>query len=277
MHLANLPIAITGASSGIGAATAIACANAGMPVVLAARRVDKLEHVANLIRSTGGRAHIVAYDASRREDAEMLVAESVRAFGSLYAVFANAGYGAEREVMDTSEADIRAMFETNFWGSLWLAKAAAARMLTATAPREGRRGHILLCSSCLSKIGIPRYAAYCASKAMQDHFARAMRHELRDRSVFVSSVHPIGTRTEFFGKVKQQGGELIAKTPDRLMQPPERVANAIVKCLRRPKGEVWTSWTTRCALGAATIAPGIADWTLARMVRARTKAPPSGN
>jgi short-subunit dehydrogenase len=271
MDLSNLPIAITGASSGIGAATAIACAAAGMPVVLAARRLDKLEHVATIVRSSGGRAHVVAYDASRREDADMLVAETVRAFGSLYAVFANAGYGAEREVLEMSEADIRAMFETNFWGSLWLAKAAAAHLLAGAAPREGRKGHILLCSSCLSKIGIPRYSAYCASKAMQDHFARAMRHELRDRSVFVSSVHPIGTRTEFFGKVKETGGELIAKTPDRLMQPPERVAHAIVKCLRSPKGEVWTSWTTRYALGAATIAPGIADWALTRMVKARTK------
>lgn len=270
MELTNLPIAITGASSGIGAATAIACARAGMSVVLAARRVEKLEQVAELIRSTGGRAHVVAYDATRREDAEMLVEETVRVFGSVYGVFANAGYGAEREVMDMAEADIRAMFETNFWGSLWLAKAAATRMLAGAAPREGRRGHILLCSSCLSKIGIPRYSAYCASKAMQDHFARAMRHELRDRGVFVSSVHPIGTRTEFFGKVKEKGGELIAKTPDRFMQPPERVAKAIVTCLRDPRGEVWTSWTTRFALGAATIAPGIADWALSRMVRART-------
>lgn len=271
MHLANLPIAITGASSGIGAATAIACAKAGMPVVLAARRLDKLEQVANLIRSTGGRAHIVAYDASRREDADMLVAETVRAFGSVYAVFANAGYGAEREVMDMSEADIRAIFETNFWGSLWLAKAAAASMLASTAPREGRRGHILLCSSCLSKIGIPRYAAYCASKAMQDHFARAMRHELRDRSVFVSSVHPIGTRTEFFDKVKQGDAALVSMSPDRYMQPPERVANAILKCLRSPKGEVWTSLPMRLGLAGALAWPAAADWALTRMVNARLK------
>jgi short-subunit dehydrogenase len=86
----------------------------------------------------------------------------------------------------------------------------------------------------------------------------------------VSSVHPIGTRTEFFGKVKEQGGELIAKTPDRFMQSPERVANAVVRCLRSPKGEVWTSWTTRWALAGALACPGVADWVLAKMVRART-------
>jgi short-subunit dehydrogenase len=270
MDLAQLPIAITGASSGIGAAAAIACARAGMPVVLAARRVDKLEQVAAIIKSAGGRAQVVAYDAAKREDAAMLVNETIRAFGSIYAVFANAGYGAEKEALAMSDAEIAAMLETNFWGSLWLARAAAERMLGGASPREGRRGHILFCSSCLSKIGIPRYAAYCASKAMQDHFARAMRHELRDRGVCVSSVHPIGTRTEFFGKVKEQGGELIAKTPDRFMQPPERVASAVVRCLRSPKGEVWTSWTTRWALAGALACPGVADWVLAKMVRART-------
>jgi len=242
-----------------------------MPVVLAARRVEKLEEVAGLIRSNGGKAHVVAYDASRPEDAQMLVAETQRVFGSVYAVFANAGYGAEREVLEMSDEDIRSMFETNFWGSLWLARAASKHMLASAAPREGRRGHILFCSSCLAKIGIPRYAAYCASKAMQDHFARALRHELRDRGVYVSSVHPIGTRTEFFGKVKESGGELIANTPDRFMQAPERVANAVVGCLRSPRGEVWTSWVTRIALAGAIAAPGLADFMLSRMVRARMK------
>lgn len=278
MSLSNLPIAITGASSGIGAATAIACAKAGMPVALAARREDKLRDVADIITKSGGKAITIACDVSKKEDCERLVAETVRAFGFIYCVFANAGYGGGKSAIDMPEADIRAMFETNFWGSLHLALAAMPYLLKndPLGPRM-HRGHILFCSSCLSKIGVPKYSAYCASKAMQDHYARSMRHELRDSQVAVSSVHPIGTRTEFFDQAKKRGAELIDMTPDKSMQSPTVVANAILRCLKKPHGEVWTSPMTRFTLGLATIMPDTADWVLHKLYkkRARSTASPT--
>lgn len=272
MSLTNLPIAITGASSGIGAATAIACAQAGMPVALAARREEKLRDVAEIIERAGGKAIVVACDVAKKEDCERLVAETVKAFGRIYSVFANAGYGGGKSAMEMPEADIRAMFETNFWGSLHLARAAVPHLLKneQIGPRQ-QRGHVLFCSSCLSKIGVPKYSAYCASKAMQDHYGRAMRHELRDSQVFVSSVHPIGTRTEFFEKAKRRGAELIDMTKDSSMQSPTVVANAVVKCLKKPHSEVWTSPLTRFALGCATIMPDTADWVLHRLYKKRTR------
>lgn len=260
IDLRDKPIAVTGASSGIGLATALACARAGMPVALAARRIDRIESAAARIRDAGGRAIAVACDVTRPEDCRSLVERAIAEFGSLYAAFANAGYGLERPFHESSDADLRALIETNFWGSINLARPALDHML------PNRRGHLLMCSSCLSKIGVPAFAAYCASKAMQDHFCRAMRHELRACGIHVSSVHPIGTRTEFFDEAARRSGPapLMRRPPRLLMQPAERVADAVVRCLRRPRGEVWTSAPTRWLLAAAVAAPALADFALAR-------------
>jgi short-subunit dehydrogenase len=263
--LRNLPIAITGASSGIGAATALACARAGMPVALAARRTDKLEHVASQIRSAGGRVIAVACDVTNVEASAAFIDATVREFGSIYGVFANAGYGVEQSFLSQSDADIRAMFETNFWGSVNVIRPALVHMTKA------RTGHVLWCSSCLAKIGIPMYASYCASKAMQDHFARAMRHELQSVGVHVSSVHPVGTKTEFFEKVEARGAKMLSKTPERFMQPASRVADAVVSCLRKPRGEVWTSLPMRLGLGMAGMFPGFADFALGKMYQQRMR------
>lgn len=263
--LAAKPIAITGASSGIGAATAIRCAQAGMPVALAARRVDRLEAVAGRITEAGGRAIIVQCDVANPADCERLVARTIDAFGSIYAVFANAGYGVEGPVADSTEHDVRQIFETNFFGTLHTIRPALDAM------RKAGEGHILVCSSCLSKIGIPFFASYCATKAAQDHYARALRHELEPHGIAVSSVHPIGTKTEFFDvtSARSKAPRLALRTPERMMQPATLVADAIVRCLRKPKGEVWTSRSTRLTLGLATMFPSLADIVLRRLVAAR--------
>src|SRR6187401_3636157 len=102
MDLRDRPIAITGASSGIGRATAFACAAAGMPVVLGARRVEKLQAAVEEIRRAGGKAVAVGMDVDRPEDCRTLVDRTAAEFGSIYAVFANAGYGLERPIEEVS-------------------------------------------------------------------------------------------------------------------------------------------------------------------------------
>jgi short-subunit dehydrogenase len=260
MDLRGQPIAITGASSGIGRATALACARAGMPVAVAARRANRLDAVVDQITREGGKAIAVQTDVSRESDGRTLIERTVEAFGPIYAVFANAGYAFEKAITDSTEQELRDIFETNFWGTLNTVRPALERMLPA------RRGHILICSSVLSKIGMPYHGAYSASKAAQDHFARAMRIELRHSGVHVSSVHPVGTRTELFDKSEERsGGRHAARSPEFLMQPPERVANAVVRCLHRPKGEVWTSLPARLAFAAGVAFPGLTDRVLRRL------------
>lgn len=266
--LTGRPVVVTGASSGIGAATAVACAQAGMPVGLLARRAEKLDSVKDRIERAGGRAVVVAGDVADPGASLELIEKTGEAFGALYAAIANAGYGAESESASMPIEDIRAMFEVNFYGSLNLVQPAVAMF------RERGSGHAMMVSSCVSKIGLPRYAAYSGSKAAQDHFCRAMRHELRGTGVYVSSVHPVGTKTEFFEEAakKSGGGKLsLAGSSERFMQPAEKVANAMVKCLRKPRGEVWTSTLARLGFGAGVMMPGLTDWVIGRMMEKRVR------
>lgn len=259
IDLTGKPIAITGASSGIGRATAIACAAAGMPVALAARRIEKLGSAVREITSAGGRAIAVQTDVDTPEDCRRLVARTIAEFGSIYAVFANAGYGLERPVAQTTDAELRAIFETNFFGTINTIRPALEVMLPA------RTGHILVCSSCLAKIGTPFVGAYSATKAAQDHIARAMRAELNGTGVAVSSVHPVGTLTEFFERKTEESGRPVLSSPPRaFMQPPEKVARAVVRRLRKGRGaEVWTSIPTRLIFASLNAFPGLGDRALA--------------
>lgn len=274
IDLANRPIAITGGSSGIGAATAIACARAGMPVALGARRTDKLQQVVKRITDAGGRAIAVPMDVTSPEDSRRLIDECVRAFGSIYAVYANAGYGVEVGVADMSDADMRAIFETNVFGSLNVVRPALERMKTNPGPH---RGHVLWCSSCVGKLTLPYYGAYCATKAAQNHLSRALNLELKGQGIFSTSVHPLTTRTEFFDQVRTrgQGKKIIDYTPDAAMQTPELVANKTLAALRRPHPEVWTGIKgvgTRVGMAISMALPGIADWSLESLLKKRMKA-----
>jgi len=265
IELQGKPMIITGASSGIGKATALACGRAGMPIALFARSEDKLEAVKEQIERDGGKAIVVVGAVEDAQANGELIAKATQAFGDVYGALANAGYGVEAPSATMSIADIRAMFEVNFYGSMYLVQPMVAQF------RERGAGHALMVSSVLSKIGLPYYGAYCASKAAQDYFCRAMRHELFGTGVFVSSVHPVGTKTEFFNEAaKRSGGKLdFAGSGDRFMQSPEKVARAIVKCLKKPRGEVWTSMPARIGVGASVMMPGMTDWALGRMVGKR--------
>lgn len=265
--LPSKPIAITGASSGIGEATALACAAAGMPVALAARRLDRLQALVTQINSNGGHAIAVECDVDNPDDSRRLVQSTIDAFGSIYAVFANAGYGFESRVLDMQPDQIDAILRTNFYGSMHLIWAAAPHMLAA------RQGHILLCSSCLSKLAVPMYAAYSSSKALQDHFGRALRLELAGTGVHCSTVHPVQTSTEFSDRTRAETrGKAVMTGSGRKSQTPATVAAAIVRCLRAPRGEVWTSRSTRLAFALATAWPALADHFIAKEWRKRQAA-----
>ena len=259
--LARKCIIITGASSGIGAATAIQCAAAGMNAVLCARRGDRLEEVAAKIRNLGRRAETVVGDVRDEDTTQRMLDCAQERFGGFHAVFANAGYGMSLPCLDMTVDQVREMFEVNFFPCVDLLNEAARRLLA-----EKRSGHLLMCSSCLSKFSIPRHGAYAATKAAQNRICTTMRMELKPRGIYVSSVHPITTTTEFFdvsarlsGRENHKHANLPAHSPGMFVQPPERVAKAVVKCLRRPCPEVWTSLIVRFASGFFTMFPRFGD------------------
>lgn len=258
--LTNKVILITGASSGIGAATAIACAEAGMRVSLVARRAEKLQKVAAKIAAIGHKAHFYAADVCNQNDMKKAFADCLSVYGRLDAVFANAGYGQVIDVLDMTEHDERAMFDTNYFGT--------TRTLRLAAPllRETPNGlkHMLICSSAASEIGLPTLGVYSATKAAQDCIAGALRAELHDEGFIVTSVHPIGTKTDFMAVAGDGDNK---NTPAAFQQTPEQVAKRIVAALRRPRPEVWTSRMTRLGLAMGTLCPRFAAWAMRRHYR----------
>jgi short-subunit dehydrogenase len=244
-----------------------------MPVALGARRMDKLQSVMRKITDAGGKAIAVPTDVSDAAQCAELVEETVRRFGSVYGVFANAGYGEEIAIDVMSDSGLRAMFETNFFGSLNVVRPALPHMRRSEGPNKG---HVLMCSSCLARMAIPYYGAYSATKAAQAHVARAMQFELEPEGVHVSSVHPIGTRTEFFEQVEKGSNktQLISHSPDAMMQSPDVVANRVVACLRRPRAEVWTGLPggfVRFGMSVVTMFPGMGSMVLRNMVKRRMR------
>jgi len=267
--LAGRPIVITGASSGIGRAAALACARAGMPVALGARRADRLDVIVREIESIGGRAVSVATDVTSAEQCLALVERAADAFGSVYAVFANAGHGADAPILSMTDEQIRAIYETNFFGTLNAIRPAVERMRGNDAPP---RGHVLICSSCVARLTIPNLGAYSATKASQAHVGAAMRHELADDRIYVSTVHPVGVATEFFGVTPHVGVEDARRhrSPRAFTQSADLVARHVVRCLRRPRPEVWTGppgAVTRFSAALMTLSPRFADFIARRSVK----------
>ncbi|MEX0774334.1 MAG: SDR family NAD(P)-dependent oxidoreductase [Phycisphaeraceae bacterium] len=271
INLHDQVIVITGASSGIGAATALACAQAGMHVVVSARRVERLEQVARQVTDAGRRALVVPCDVTVDEDVKRLVAKTVAEFDRLDVMFANAGYGLFAPVERTTDQQYRDIFETNFFGTVRCIKAALPVM------RQKGRGHIVICSSAASEIGPPMYGPYAATKAAQDAIACAMRAELHSEGLHVTSVHPIGTRTEFFDRLEREATATThTNTPDVIKQSADHVAKCIVKALRRPTAEVWPSKLVRYGVAIGTAFPSLAAWGLRKHTDHRNDAVGNG-
>ena len=260
VNLQDKVMIITGASSGIGAATAIECAKSGMDLVLNARRVEKLTEVARAVEGLGRKATIVIGDVTESGLSQRLLDEAEQAFGGFYAVFSNAGHGLDQPAHETGEDELRHIFEVNYFASVDLINASTKRLID-----QGRSGHLLMNSTCLAKFTLPHHSAYSATKAAQNHFCRAMRLELKPERIEVSSVHPITTTTEFFqvsqtlSGNKDFDGIVPDHAPRMFIQPPERVARAIVRCLKKPRPEVWTSFIVRATAGMMTIFPSMFD------------------
>ncbi|MBM4110784.1 MAG: SDR family oxidoreductase [Phycisphaerae bacterium] len=267
-ELADRVVVVTGASSGIGAATARACAAAGMHVVLIARRAERLGAVAAACQEYGGRALSIPIDVAGAGASDEILGRAMKEYGRVDVVVANAGYGTRIGLLDMSELDLRTMFEVNFFAALSLCRAAARLWISAAQP-----GHLIMSSSCVGKFPLAYHGAYCATKASQAMACAALRAELQAHRIAVSSVHPVTTRTEFFLESDRRSGSdgLGVEVPDHaprfLVQSPERVAAAVVRCMHRPVPEVWTSSLVRLSAALFTACPWVLHQVLDHQAR----------
>jgi NADP-dependent 3-hydroxy acid dehydrogenase YdfG len=179
---------ITGASAGIGAATARALAAAGMSVVVGARRGDALEAVCRDIRAAGGLAEALVTDIRDPAQVDALVDGAVARFGRLDAVVANAAIGVLRPIADAIVEEWRLVLDTNLVGTMLLCRAALRHFLPQGS------GDLVLMGSASAEGAWPYFGAYAASKAAVMSMARTLRAEVSARGVRVMTVdiHNVG-------------------------------------------------------------------------------------
>ncbi len=230
--LTDLTVAITGASAGIGAATARALVEHGANVALGARRVDRLEELAD---DLGDRALVVEMDVRVPEHARNLVEQTVGTFGKLDAIVANAGIGAYGGIMDLTDEQLADMMDTNVAGTVWPIRAAVPQFL------EQGGGDIVIVASVAGLRGAGDEAVYAATKFAQVGLAGGLDRELREQNIRVSTLCPGGTATEF-----AMGA---GRTPDMPglddMMRPEDVAEAVLTVLRQPLSMRTLVWSMR--------------------------------
>ena len=260
MHsLAGRVAAITGASAGIGAACAAEFAAAGMAVSLAARRADRLDEIARGIVAKGGRALPVVADVASEADMRAFVTRTLATFGRLDVVVANAGIGFHGSLEDTTPDVMARLLLVNFTGTFNTVRAALPHF------EAQRSGHIIVVSSILGQRGVPATAGYCASKFAQTGFAESLRSELRGTGVRVSVVFPVGTATEFHDAMRENFGFGVRGIGPR--QTGTDVARAMLRCVRRPRAEVYPLWWSRGLTWLNALAPGVCDRVVVRFGR----------
>jgi short-subunit dehydrogenase len=269
---ARLPgtiVAITGASAGIGRATARLAAREGASVVLAARRADRLVDVEAEIRSAGGTALAVPGDVTQPDDMDALVQRTVARFGRLDVMICNAGIGYHGPLDDTSPAAMRRVVDVNLMGTLYAARAALAVM------RRQNRGHIIAVSSIAGRRGVGGSSLYSATKAAQIGLIEALRAEFAGTPLRASIVYPVSTRTEFHEAIARDFGHAVSGIGPK--QSADEVAAAIVSCMASPRAEVYPYRKAWLLAVLSVVAPAQTDRFMRRFARRRTgEMPASG-
>jgi NAD(P)-dependent dehydrogenase (short-subunit alcohol dehydrogenase family) len=242
---------ITGASSGIGKALALALAQDGHRVVLAARRGPPHEQGAAAVRARGGAAQGAACDVTDHLAVRRLVARAREHFGRLDVVVANAGAYLRKPATEIGRDDLEQMFAANFWSAFELVTAALPHLLAQ------RRGHVVLVTSFDAKKGMPQDGAYVAAKAALAGWAGCLRQALSGSGVHVCTVFP--------GRVDTPMVEDLEVPAISAKVAPERVARAVLRALRRRRPEVVVPWHCRLLHQADVLSPRLGDWLVRRL------------
>ena len=262
-------VLLTGASSGIGRATALLLARQGARLFLVARRGDLLRSLEDEVKKLGGAASSQVLDLSRSADVNTMVCAAHERLGRIDVLINNAAFGYFGTVENTPPELVREIFALNFEAPM----IAIQRVIPIM--RRQKAGHIINISSVAGKRGLPLTGIYSATKFAMNGLAEALRVELKDSNIVVSNVYPAGTRTEF-GDVIRTGDVTGTFKPLGHSQSAEEVAHAVVRCIHRPRIEVYPYWPGRLFAWASTLAPSLVDAVVARSFRARIIARKDG-
>lgn len=225
-------VAITGATAGIGRATARAVVAHGGSVVVGGRRRQRLTELATEL---GDAVVGVEMDVRNPADSKRLAAAAIERFGQLDALVANAGIGAYGGIMDLDDEQLADMMDTNIAGTVWPIRAAVPHFFAAG------QGDIVIVASVAGLRGNGDEAVYAATKFAQVGLAGGLDRELRQKGIRVSTICPGGVATEF-----AMGS---GRTPDmdglEDMLRPEDVAEAVITALTQPRNMRTLVWSIR--------------------------------
>lgn len=232
--LSGSVVVITGATAGMGAATARELVQLGAKVVLNARNEQRLEEIAAELGSEN--AIFVAGDCSDPEVCRLIADAAKNRFGTIDAIVANAGIGMYGSILDYSDDEVNRMMRTNYEGTVHIIRATLPTML------DKAFGDVIIVSSVAGFRSGEDEAIYAGTKHAQVGLAGGLDRELRQKGVRVALVCPAGTETEFaIGSGRRTGDPALS---DYLR--PEDVAFQIVSILRQPRSvrtHIWTLWS----------------------------------
>lgn len=244
-------VVITGASSGIGEATAYALAKRSWRLVLGARREDRLREVADRAASVSNLPALYQRcDVREPADVDRLIQLALDNFGRIDVVVCNAGKGLYGRIEDTSAAAFRDVIDTNLLGTHNTLHAAIPVM------RRQRGGRLVIVGSIVGKVSWPYHGPYAATKFGLTALAQTLRSELAGSGIHVSLVLPVNTRTEFYDSATAIGWH---PAPIGPTQTPEQVAARIVRTIAHPRAEVNMVRGANVAFVLATAFPRLAD------------------
>jgi len=248
---------VTGASSGIGEATARLLARSGYRVALLARRTAALETIGSEIERAGGQAPLIlTCDLTDHTQVESCMAELAEEFGGLDLLVNNAGIGYRARVEELEQTNLQRVFDTNVLGLLWMCKAALPQL------RKGVRPVVVNIASVVGRRGIPGQAAYAASKAAVCSIGEALRLEWAQDGIHVSTLNPALTATGFFEAQHNPAG---LSDPDTSTAAASiDVAQHVLQLDDRPIPERCLRWKWRLLAVLSVLRPRIADRLLAR-------------
>ena len=220
---------ITGASAGIGWASAIALAGEGASLVITARRQERLADLESAVHAAGGKAVSLLGDATEADTATRAVDLAVQTFGALDILINNVGVGNYKNLVDTSAEEYDEMMDSNMRSTFLFTRYAVPVMI-----KQGS-GTILMISSMAGIYGFGGEAVYCATKFAQVGFVQALDKELRPHGIKVGAICPGGVKTEFaLGKGRTE--ESVAESE---MLDPEDVAGVVLMaCTQSPRSRI---------------------------------------
>ncbi len=255
VNLKNKVVIITGASSGIGEATAYAFVKQQCKLVLAARNIDKLEAVKKSCQTFGAEVFVVKCDVSKEEDCRNLIEQTIQKFSTIHVLINNAGISMRTLFVDLDLSVLKQLMDTNFWGTVYCTKYALPYILE-------RKGSIVGISSIAGFMGLPGRTGYSASKFAIQGFLETVRVEHLKQDLHVMIVAPGFTSSNIRKTALAADGHMQGETPrdESSMMSAEEVALNIYRGIVKRKRQIVLTMQGKLAIFLKKIMPSVVDY-----------------